>query len=119
MSGGTGRLPIVMMLSTHDLSNQVARLNAIGIRHYIVKPVRRDELFAAVARSRAGAQFDTRRPQARPGGCPESVPPAILEQPLQILMADDSSDNRGAHPRVYEKTPYHLVESRRWAAGDR
>ena len=111
MSGGTGRLPIVMMLSTHDLSNQVARLNAIGIRHYIVKPVRRDELFAAVARSRAGAQFDTRGHRLVPAVAPESVPPAILEQPLQILMADDSSDNRALIRAYMKKTPYHLVEA--------
>ncbi len=32
MSGGPGRPSIVMMLGTHDLSNKVARLHAIGIR---------------------------------------------------------------------------------------
>jgi CheY-like chemotaxis protein len=111
MSGGTGRLPIVMMLGTNDLSNKVARLHTIGIEHYIVKPVRRAELFAAVARSRAGAQFDARGHRFTPAVVPESVPSAILEHPLKILMADDSSDNRALIRAYLKKTPYLLVEA--------
>ena len=112
MSGGPERPAIVMMLGTHDLSNKVARLHAIGIRHYIVKPVRRAELFAAVARSRAGLQAAPRGDRLAPAAvAPESVPSAILEQPLQILMADDSSDNRALIRAYLKKTPYHLVEA--------
>ena len=42
-----------MMLGTNDLTCEVARLRALGLDNYIVKPVRRAELFAAVARARA------------------------------------------------------------------
>jgi PAS domain S-box-containing protein len=112
MSGGTGRLPIVMMLGTNDLSNKVARLNAINILHYIVKPVRRAELFAAVARSRAGVQADPRGDKfASAAVAAETVPPAIVEQPLQILMVDDSKDNRALIRAYLKKTPYHVVEA--------
>jgi two-component system sensor histidine kinase/response regulator len=112
MSGGTGRLPIVMMLGTHDLSNKVARLHTIGIRHYIVKPVRRAELFAAVARSRVGVEADTRGDRLAPAPVvPEVASRAILEHPLQILMADDSSDNRALIRAYLKKTRYQLVEA--------
>ena len=111
MSGGTGRLPIVMMLSTNDLSNKVARLRTIGIHHYIVKPVRRAELFAAVARSRAGVQADPRGDRFGAEVAAETVSPAIVGQPLQILMVDDSKDNRALIRAYLKKTPYHVVEA--------
>jgi len=50
MSGVPGP-QIVMMLATNDLTSKLGRLRAIGVDHYIVKPVRRAELFAAVARA--------------------------------------------------------------------
>jgi PAS domain S-box-containing protein len=111
MSGGTGRLPIVMMLSTNDLSNKVARLHTINIHHYIVKPVRRAELFAAVARSQARVQAYLRGDRFASAVAAETVPSAILEQPLQILMADDSKDNRALVRAYLKKSPYHLVEA--------
>jgi CheY-like chemotaxis protein len=112
MSGGTGRLPIVMMLGTNDLSNKVARLHTIGIHYYIVKPVRRAELFAAVARSQARVHADPRGDRFVPATvAPETVPPAILEQPLQILMVDDSKDNRALIRAYLKKSPYRLVEA--------
>ena len=48
VDGGRDPLQIVMMLCTNDLSSEVARLRAIGVDNYVVKPVRRAELFAAV-----------------------------------------------------------------------
>jgi PAS domain S-box-containing protein len=112
MSGGTGRLPIVMMLGTNDLSNKVARLHTINIHHYIVKPVRRAELFAAVARLRAGVQIDSRGNGFAPAAdAPESFSSAIVEQSLQILMVDDSKDNRALIRAYLKKTPYRLVEA--------
>ena len=112
LSGGPARPAIAMMLGTHDLSNKVARLHAINIDNYIVKPVRRAELFAAVTRSRPGAQAEPRGDRLAPAAVvPESVPPAILEQPLQILMVDDSSDNRALIRAYLKKTPYRLVEA--------
>ena len=101
-----------MMLSTNDLSNKVERLHTINIRHYIVKPVRRAELFAAVTRSRANVQIDSRANGFAPAAdAPESFSPAPVEQPLQILMVDDSKDNRALIRAYLKKTPYHLVEA--------
>ena len=101
-----------MMLGTHDLSNKVARLHAINIDNYIVKPVRRAELFAAVARARTGVRANSVRRPARTGADRAGNSPlAILERPLQILMVDDSSDNRALIRAYLKKTPYHLAEA--------
>src|SRR5579862_3354775 len=54
MRGGHGPPQIVMMLGTNDLSHEVGRLREIGVDNYIVKPVRRAELFAAIARACSG-----------------------------------------------------------------
>jgi PAS domain S-box-containing protein len=112
MNGGAGRPQIVMMLSTSDLTNKVARLHAIGVDNYIVKPVRRPELFAAVARACAGVQLGARSDRSPPPAIgPASAPPAILDRPLQILMVDDSQDNRSLIRAYLKKTPYVLEEA--------
>jgi CheY-like chemotaxis protein/two-component sensor histidine kinase len=112
MSGGPGRPQIVMMLSTNDLTSKVGRLRAIGVDNYIVKPVRRAELFAAVARACDGVCVEPRgnRP-ASPAIAPTSTSSAILDRPLQILIADDSLDNRALIQAYLKKTPYRLEEA--------
>jgi two-component system sensor histidine kinase/response regulator len=114
VSGGPGRERpnIVMMLSTNDLISEAARLRAIGIHNYIVKPVRRAELFAAVARVSAGVRVDSDGDSfAAPAIAAASASTAILARPLQILMADDSHDNRALIRAYLKKTPYRLVEA--------
>jgi PAS domain S-box-containing protein len=111
-SGGPGRLEIVMMLRTGDLTSEVARLRALGLDNYIVKPVRRAELFAAVARAYAGAHLDPGGKRTVPAAiAPPSASSPILDRPLQILMADDSHDNRALIRAYLKKTPYLLVEA--------
>ena len=110
--GGSERPALVMMLGTSDLTSEVARLRALGLDNYIVKPVRRAELFAAVARASAGARLELRGERAVPPAIvPPSAPSLILDRPLQILMADDSHDNRALIRAYLKKTPYHLVEA--------
>jgi PAS domain S-box-containing protein len=110
--GGSERPALVMMLGTSDLTSEVARLRALGLDNYIVKPVRRAELFAAVARARAGAHLAPRGDSLpHPPIAPPSPSSPILDRPLQILMADDSHDNRALIRAYLKKTPYHLVEA--------
>ncbi|MGD0670940.1 MAG: response regulator [Candidatus Binatus sp.] len=112
MSGGPAAPQIVMMLSTNDLTSKVGRLRAIGVDHYIVKPVRRAELFAAVARACDGVCIEPRGDRfASPAIAPISTASAILDRPLQILLADDSQDNRALIRAYLKKTPYRLEEA--------
>ncbi len=110
--GAPGHARIVMMVGTRDLALEVARLRAIGIDNYIVKPVRRAELFAAVARARAGEPVPMRSdPLVRPAIALSSAQSAVLDRPLQILLADDSNDNRALIRAYLKKTPYRLDEA--------
>ena len=111
-SSPRGRPPIVMMLGTNDLSNEVARLRAIGVNSYVVKPVRRAELFAAIARACEGVR---NQPRGEKPGLPAVAPapssPALLDRQLKILMADDSTDNRALIRAYLKKTPYSVEEA--------
>jgi CheY-like chemotaxis protein/two-component sensor histidine kinase len=112
LSGGPGGPQIVMMLSTNDLTNKVGRLRAIGVDHYIVKPVRRAELLAAVARACDGVCVEPRGDRfASPAIAPISTSSPMLDRPLQILIADDSQDNRALIRAYLKKTPYRLEEA--------
>ncbi|MGH7925851.1 MAG: PAS domain S-box protein [Candidatus Binatus sp.] len=112
MREGPGGPQIVMMLCTNDLTGKVGRLRAIGVDRYIVKPIRRGELFAAVARAREGVRVEPKgdRPAAMPIA-PPSPSSAIVDRPLQILMADDSEDNRTLIRAYLRKTPHTLHEA--------
>jgi PAS domain S-box-containing protein len=110
-TAGHCRPQIVMMLRTSDLTSEVSRLRALGIDSYIVKPVRRAELFAAVARACAGAHNLREDRPAPLSIASHSASSAILNRPLQILMADDSNDNRALIRAYLKKTPYLLVEA--------
>jgi two-component system sensor histidine kinase/response regulator len=112
VKGGYDPLQIVMMLCTNDLSSEFARLRAIGVDNYIVKPVRRAELFAAVELASGREQIEPRRSElARQTIAPPSSRPAIVERPLEILIADDSPDNRALIRAYLKNTPYRLEEA--------
>ena len=109
---GSDHSPLVMMLGTSDLTSEVGRLRALGMDNYIVKPVRRAELFAAIARAYDGAHLEPRGETPAPAAiaAPSASSP-MLDRPLHILMADDSRDNRDLIRAYLKKTPYLLVEA--------
>ncbi len=112
MSGVPARRQIVMMLATNDLTSKLGRLRAIGVDNYIIKPVRRAELFAAVARACEETHLEPRGDRfASPAIAPVSTSPPMLDRPLQILMADDSHDNRELIRAYLKKTPYRLEDA--------
>ena len=110
VSGAPGRPQIVMMLGINDMTGKLERLRAIGVANYIVKPVRRAELFAAVARACNGVHVEPRGDRFA-AIAPASASSAILDRPLQILLADDSYDNRALIRAYLKQTPYRLEEA--------
>jgi signal transduction histidine kinase/DNA-binding response OmpR family regulator len=98
----------VMMLTSDNLNSETNRLELQRMANYVVKPVKRGELLAAVAAALG-----------------HSAPPAVVihsedrplvhpstphgERPLHILFADDSPDNRTLI-RAYMKSTPHLIE---------
>ncbi|HYB90906.1 MAG TPA: response regulator [Candidatus Binataceae bacterium] len=109
---GDGRqAPVVVMLTSDDLSITPALLGELGIHTYLVKPVRRAELLDAIGRSLGGAKGLQSPAQGRP----QAELRAELKD-LRILLADDSPDNRLLVSAFLGKTGWKLDEAEDGAA---
>lgn len=108
---------MLLMLTSDDLNAQLARLRTHGLHGYMLKPIRRPELLAAIAstlseppRAREDQTAEA-TPQAPPPTTASESAPAIIPTPaptaatpvldggeppeiIRILLADDSPDNR-------------------------
>jgi two-component system sensor histidine kinase/response regulator len=88
----------VLMLSSDDLKVQLSRARELGLDAYLVKPVRRSDLFDAIGTAIMRRAARSENPAAEPEHAPESnedgIARARLDRPLRILLADDSCDNR-------------------------
>jgi CheY-like chemotaxis protein len=82
----------VMMLSSDDLKIELARARELGLDSYLVKPVRRRELFEAIAL--ALVPKDNRDIRVAEAAAPVSIPVAAAGRTLRILLAEDSRDNQ-------------------------
>jgi PAS domain S-box-containing protein len=78
---------VVLMLTSDNRADDVARGRALGVAAYLVKPVKRAELLEAIQAARAGAAPAAERPAAPPDGVPDGT------HGLRILLAEDSQDN--------------------------
>ncbi len=116
LHNGSGNVPIVMMLNSSGLTGNLTNLKGMGIANYVVKPLKARELYSevheAIAKKAAGFDNSSRsgiRPSARTS--PASSDARIVGRPLQILLADDSPDNRMLIRAYLKKTPYSLIEA--------
>jgi len=96
--------PIILMLTSDNLHFEFARLSEFGISAYLVKPVKRDELFTAIAVTLGKARAGEEQPRAQPQPAAEPV----AGRRLSILLVDDSSDNRLLVKQYLKKLPYDL-----------
>jgi two-component system, sensor histidine kinase and response regulator len=81
---------MVMMLSSDDLKIDLARARELGLDSYLVKPVRRRELFEAIAL--AIVPKDDRDIHVAEAAVLPSTP--VAERTLRILLAEDAPDNQ-------------------------
>src|SRR5258708_34816836 len=82
------RPQIVMMLGTDDLTSKLGGIRTLGVDNYVVKPVRRAELFAAITRALARVPVQARDIVAAPAISPVATSSAPLDRPLRSLIAD-------------------------------
>jgi signal transduction histidine kinase/CheY-like chemotaxis protein len=81
--------PLILMLSSDDLTPQIARLKEARLDAYLIKPITRRELFDAIAKILAQAQTAAAESVER-----KVAPNPIALPPARILVAEDSPDNR-------------------------
>jgi two-component system sensor histidine kinase/response regulator len=101
----------IMMLSSNELSARISQMNDLGLSHYIVKPIKRHELYSAIAA--ALAKTDSAGPATQPrvdgvASAAHHEPAIVVERSLRILLADDSPDNRMLVSAFLKPTPYQL-----------
>src|SRR5271168_1334249 len=107
--GPNADAPIVMLVTSSGVSTRLNAMGALGVNHYVVKPVKRHELCAAVSDAMAAVAAPARtavepRPESALNGTAAPMP----ERPLRILLADDSVDNRMLITAYLKKTRYVL-----------
>ena len=100
---------IIMILSSNELNARLSEMKEIGLTQHIVKPVKRRDLFAAIAEAFADAGVCAATSDV--GGTPVSprIENTVFTRPLRILLADDSPDNRLLIGAFLKKTPYKLT----------
>jgi PAS domain S-box-containing protein len=99
---------IIAMIHCDNLAADISRLRSLKLETYLVKPIETAELTSALGHLLAGGVG--RVPHDSPRANKEKGPPPILDRPLRILFADDSSDNRLLVRAFLKKTPYQLDE---------
>ena len=127
----TPREALVLMLAANDLNLQLGRLRELGLEEnqrcrYLRKPVRRGELWTAVAAACAGAEgranrkeLDTAPVTERSAGRHEAFirraaarhAAVLVKRSLRILLAEDSADNRLLIEAYLKDTPYQLDQA--------
>ena len=78
---------IVMMLTSLDQKQGTQELDSLGIRSYLVKPVKQSDLFDAIMQAMDGRRLDRPAPV-------ELQQTASQLPPLSILLAEDSLANQ-------------------------
>ncbi len=98
--------PVVMMLTSDEIGVRLSQLTELGVRAYLVKPIRRAELLEAIGGAMGGAEAATDSPVTPPAA---EVNGAL--HGLRILLADDSPDNRMLVREFLSKTGCRLDEA--------
>lgn len=104
---GRQSTPIVVLSSVSDL--QIGdRARDLHLADYLLKPVKRDRLFAAFARAIAGAQSKEAREQAE---SPPSELPKLAgdNRGIRILLAEDNAMNQRVATLILKKIGYDVV----------
>jgi PAS domain S-box-containing protein len=109
--GPNGNAPIVMLVTSNGLTTRLSAMRELGVNHYVVKPVKRRELYAAISNAMAEVALPAHA-AAEPQYKAESNGSGthLLDRPLSILLADDSPDNRMLIAAYLKKSGYMLDE---------
>ena len=97
-------LNTIVMLSSADLNEFVFRAEELGIKEYLVKPVKQKELLQQVSKLLSGVDLTERQREA-------AKEAEVTAKPLSILLVDDNDDNRLLINAYLKKLPYTIDEA--------
>jgi PAS domain S-box-containing protein len=98
---------VIMMLTSNDQADHIARCAGLGIATYLVKPIGQPELLRAIARvlGASGAFPGNGAPAARRNGAAIASDGAAL----RVLLAEDNPVNQRLTTRLLEKAGHEVT----------
>jgi two-component system, sensor histidine kinase and response regulator len=88
----------IMMLSSDSQNSDIAKCEELGIRYYLVKPIKRDALYETIAAAMGKNGWE-------PAASPENLRSSNF---LKILLVEDTEDNRLLIKSFLKDTAYRL-----------
>jgi two-component system, sensor histidine kinase and response regulator len=101
--------PAILMVNSTAFSADRARMQELGLQHYIFKPLRRHDLFAMISEVAGSRQYSA--PAKDRPVLSASLRPQVDSRALRILLADDSPDNRLIVRAFLKKTSFEIDEA--------
>jgi signal transduction histidine kinase/DNA-binding response OmpR family regulator len=101
-SGLAKGLTVIMLTSDH-WADDIARTYDLGLGGYLIKPIRRSDLFQAISIAVGRA-----RGTAVPPLEPVTAAPVISARPLRVLLVEDSPDNQLLIRSYLKQTEHRL-----------
>jgi CheY-like chemotaxis protein len=101
-----GRSVPILMVTSDSIPGDQTKVLALGMTEYAVKPIGRPELHRLVCKLLSAAETG-RSIQA--SGAEEASPKVPEKQNLQILIVDDSEDNKFLLSEYLKSGPYELT----------
>jgi CheY-like chemotaxis protein len=109
-----GDRPIIMMLTSDDLAGTMKRAREVGIQTYLIKPIRRADLFKALGRALGGAGALSQQTSSSDRNEIDSAFGSDVfdeARPLKILLVDDSRDNLLLVHAYFKNLPYAIDDA--------
>jgi len=109
-----GDRPIIMMLTSDDLGGTMKRAREVGIQTYLIKPIRRADLFKALGRALGGGGALSQHASDSDGNEVDSTLRSDLfdeTRALKVLLVDDSRDNLLLVHAYIKNLPYTIDDA--------
>jgi two-component system sensor histidine kinase/response regulator len=100
---------VVLMLTSGDRGDDVARCRTLGISSYLTKPVRRTELRAAIVAAMAAETLLGKPSAALHVGAPDLNLRARAGSSCRVLLAEDNAINQRVALLILEKAGHRVA----------
>jgi two-component system, sensor histidine kinase and response regulator len=99
---------VILMLTSGEHQGDVERCHELGVSTYVIKPVRRAELHAAIVQALSGEPQPAKENRAAPLALDHPVETQV-HPPARILLAEDNLVNQRLAFRVLQKAGHRVA----------